>query len=210
MIARFEPNRPSQREAKFGFASFFSGAAVRTASPRSGLTLLELMIVLLLLIILAAVTLPSLTGLKGNAEQRSASDLMRARIADARGLAMQEAVPYRLALSADGARIRVAPDNAGFASAACSDEATGGAKAIETTLTKASVQLEAATEGEDTSPAEDDWITVATFLPNGTCREVAAIVRVIEAGFPPMRIQIRGLTGTTQMLPYDPSTGGMP
>lgn len=180
------------------------------ATPRSAFTIIELMVVLAIVVLLAAMALPSLSGLKGNAEQQATVDQLRGRIADARGLAMQEAVPYRLALSSDGRRIRVAPDTTDFASAACSEESTGGAKAIETTLTKTTVELEAAVEGDEPSAAEDEWITVATFLPNGTCREVSAIVRVIETGFPPIRIQLRGLTGTSMVMRNDSSNGGMP
>jgi prepilin-type N-terminal cleavage/methylation domain-containing protein len=187
-----------------------TGDVVRTASSRSGVTLIELLLVLAILVLLAAVTLPSLTGLKGNSEQQAAVDQMRGRIADARGLAMQEAVPYRLALSSDGKKIRVAPDTPEFGSVACSDEATGGAKTIETTLTMCTVELEASVDEGEASPTEDSWVTVATFLPNGTCREVLAVVRVMETGFPPIRIQIRGLTGTSTVLSNDPSNGGMP
>lgn len=197
------------RAKPFGFASFFSGAAVRTASPRSGITLIELLVVLAIIVLLAAVTLPTLSGLKGNVEQQAAADQFRARIADARGLAMQEAVPYRLALSSDGTKIRVAPDTSEFSLLACSDEASGTAKAIETTLTKATVELEAATDDGE-SAIEDDWITVATFLPNGTCREATAVVRVNELGFPPIRIQLRGLTATSLVIRADSPMGGRP
>lgn len=183
---------------------------MRNSQPRSerpGLTLLELMVVLALLIILAAVTLPSYAGLKGNSDQRAAADQFRSRVADARGLAMQEALPYRLAINSDGTKIRVAPDTADFASTACSDEAYGGAKAIETTLVKTTVSIESETDAPDPM-GSDSWTTVATFLPNGTCREDATIVDVNEPGFPPIRILLRGVTGTAKVLQPDSSNNG--
>jgi Tfp pilus assembly protein FimT len=192
------------------------GAAVRISPPRSGVTLLELMVVLALLIILAAVAIPSLAGLKGNSDQKNASDQVRARIADARGLAMQEAVPYQLAVSSDGTKMRVAPDTSDFGSTPCSDESTGGAKAIETCFKNATV---AVIEDSDFDDTADNWVTIAVFLPNGTCRaalledgttrNALPMLEVRETGFPPVHIQIRGLTGTSSVQSAHPSNGGM-
>jgi prepilin-type N-terminal cleavage/methylation domain-containing protein len=189
---------------------------VRTASPRSAFTLLELLVVLALLIILAAVAIPSLAGLKGNADQKTAADQLRARIADARGLAMQESVPYRLAINPDGTRIRVAADTAEFASTPCAEEGGASSLAIETMLKNATVAIVA---DEEVSDASDTWSTIAVFLPNGTCRpivmpdgttrEVQTVVEVREVNFPSMHIQIRGLTGTSIVLAPDAAIGGM-
>ena len=180
---------------------------MRTTQTRSGFTLLELMVVLVLLIILAAVALPSFSGLKGNADQRAAADQLRARIADARGLALQETVTYRLAINKDGTKIRVAPDTQDFAHVAVSDEATGAARAIETTLEKATVAMAADSE---TGANSDDWITLGTFLPNGTCREDSIVIEVNETNFPPIRILLRGVTGTARLLIPDSSGGAKP
>src|SRR5438309_1275859 len=111
---------------------------MRSSRARSGVTLLELMVVLALLIILAAATLPSFAGLKGNADQKAAADTLRARIADTRGLAMAEATTYRLAVHRDGNRLRIAPDDTNFAHVAAGD-ATASAKAIETKIDKATI-----------------------------------------------------------------------
>ncbi len=49
------------------------------------------------------------------------------------------------------------------------------------------------------------WTTVATFLPDGTCREANVTVEVREQTFAPIRIQIRGVTGGTRLMPVDPN-----
>jgi hypothetical protein len=110
----------------------------------------------------------------------------------------------------------VAPDTSEFASAACSSEAYGGAKAIETTLKNATI---AVMEDSDSDASSDNWTTIAVFLPNGTCRPVVLddgstrdalpLLEVREHTFPPIRIQIRGLTGTSSVIRSDPSNGGM-
>lgn len=160
-----------------------------------------------LLILMAAVALPSLGGLKGNADQKVAADQLRARIADARGLAMQEGLPYRLAVHKDGNKIRVAPDTPEFARVPVSDVAGGSVKAIETKIEKATINVvESDTEAEQL----DDWITLGTFLANGTCREDSTLIEVIESSFPAIRIHLRGVTGTARVLPMDPgASGGM-
>jgi type II secretory pathway pseudopilin PulG len=180
-------------------------------------TLVELLVVIAIIIMLAAVTFPTLKGLKGNSDQKLAVDQVRSRVADARGLAMQEGVPYRLAITSDGTKLRVAPDNSTFSSAGASDVATGGAKAIETKFEKVKVNVAADPDtGETPAAAEDGWITLGVFLPNGTCRIDSRadgttpdtnLVEVHETGFPAVRIVIRGLTGTAHVLPVENGTG---
>ena len=183
---------------------------MKSPRPRSGLTLLELMVVLALLIILAAVTLPSFAGLKGNSDQRAAADTVRGRIADARGLAMDQGVPYRLAVHQDGSKIRLAPDLPNFSELPVSDEATGSATAIETTLDKVTINVAADSEGGAPVADPAGWITLATFLPSGICRESGVTVEVHETDFPPIRIQLRGVTGTSRVLQPEAKSGGMP
>ena len=181
-------------------------------ASRSGFTLIELMVVLALLIIFAALAIPSFAGLKGNADQKAAMDLLRARIADARGLAMEEAATYRLAVNKDGTKIRLAPESADFSHLPASEDAGGGAKVIESSIDKATITISADSEagaiaGED----QDDWITIGTFLPNGTCREDSTLVEVHEGNFPAMKILLRGVTGTARLvLPDSSANGGSP
>ena len=175
------------------------------SSPRPGFTLLELTLVMAMLLILGAFVVPTLSGLKGNADQRGAADAVRSRIADARGLAMEHGVPYRLALSSDGARLRVAPDGAEFASGA-GGEASAAAKVIET---KFDPKATAAVEDADGAAADGGWVTVGTFQPDGTCREDNVTVVVREDKFPDMRVQLRGVTGSSRLMPAD-KTGGQP
>ena len=183
---------------------------MRTRSPRIGLTLLELLVVLVLLILLASATLPSFAGLKGNADQKAAMDLLRARIADARGLALQEAATYRLAVNKGGTKIRLAPESADFSHLPASEDAGGGAKVIETTVEKATITVAETEAGAMGGGDEDDWVTIGTFLANGTCREDSTLIEVIESSFPAIRIHLRGVTGTARVLPMDPgASGGM-
>jgi prepilin-type N-terminal cleavage/methylation domain-containing protein len=179
-----------------------------TRRPRPGYTLMEMVAVLAVVLILGAVTVPTLNGLKGNADQRAAADAVRERIADARGLAMEQGQPYRLAVSADGTRLRVAPDGEEFASAQAAQESSSAATAIETKLDKAKATV-AADEEYGPPPADGGgWVTIGTFLPDGTCREVGATIEVHEGRFPVLRIHLRGVSASARVLHPDAKHGG--
>lgn len=181
----------------------------RMQTRRAGFTILELVVVLAILIILGALTLPSLFSLRGNAYQKAGVDQLRASIADARGLAMSESVPYRLAASKDGKRLRTAPDTADFATMAVPTGRSSGAKSMEVAPESVTYEVESGNDEGADQAGEDDWLTIAIFLPNGTCRQTQSVVAVHEANFPPIRVLLRGLTGTATILQPESSDGGM-
>lgn len=163
---------------------------------------------LAVLIILAAVALPSVSSMYGNARQKAGVDVVRARLADARALAMETGTLYRIAVSEDGTKVRVAPDGTDFASAPAATQPGLSAKVIESTFDP-KVTAEVAVDADDQPPAVDQgWTTVATFLTDGTCKEDTVIVRVKEGEFPPVRVLVRGVTGGTRTLPGSSTQGG--
>jgi hypothetical protein len=152
-----------------------------------------------MVLILGAFVVPSLGALKGNADQRGAADAVRGRIADARGLAMEHGTAYRLAVSADGTRVRVGPDGADFGTTGAAEVATSAARVIETRLEgRATAAVE---DADDGLTGDGEWVTVGTFLPDGTCKEDNVVVAVYEGDFPPLRVQLRGVTGSSRLLP---------
>jgi len=179
---------------------------VRNRHARRGFTILEILVVLALLLILGAVVIPSISGVYGNTRQKVAADVVRARLADARALAMETGVSYRIAISADNTKIRVAPEGQEFASAAAGTGAM--AKAIESTLEKATAEREIDPDEPPSGADADGWHTIVTFLPDGTCKEDMVTVRVLEGQFPPLRIQVRGVTGGSRTLPQTTQGAG--
>ena len=180
---------------------------MRNRKPRRGFTLIEILAVLALLLILGSVIIPSINGFYGNARQKAGADMVRARLADARALAMETGTAYRVAISEDKTQIRVAPD-AGFAEAVASTTASVTAKAIETKFEK-EVTAQVEVDPDEPPPVNNSgYITVVTFLPDGTCKEDKAVVAVHEGNFLPLRIQVRGVTGGTRTLPVASQPGG--
>jgi prepilin-type N-terminal cleavage/methylation domain-containing protein len=184
---------------------------VKTPSPpRPGFTVFELVVVLAILLMLAALTLPSFEALYGNSKQRAAVDLVRTRIANARTRAMETGAPQRLAISTDGTRIRLAPDGPNFADLPAAEFSTSNAKVNEDSLDKATAGL-SVDEGTPAPNGDGNWQTIATFKPDGTCKEDNAIVEIRQDGYPPIRIQIRGVTGTSRILQNQaPNPGAAP
>lgn len=176
---------------------------MRKPQLRPGMTLLELTLVLALLLILAVGVLPSVTAIKGNTRQKAAADLVRARLADARAKAMEDGVPYRIAFHQDGTRVRVGPDGPDFGTRPADTPGSAASRVTEDTLEEATAHV---THDSDTSDPEIDqsgWVTVATCTAEGTCREASVIIEVREKQFPPIRIHVRGVTGSSKVLPLD-------
>lgn len=176
---------------------------------RRGYTILELLVVLAVLILLGAVILPSLTGFDGNTKQRAAADLVRQRLAEARAKAAERGVPFRLAVNTDMTRVRVAQDGDDFAAHPASETPGFDSSVTEDKLDEATaeVQLE---EGDERTPDEAGWITVATVRPDGSVKEARhTVVAIRQKNFPPILVQVRGLTG--QARTSGPAkTGGQP
>lgn len=169
------------------------------SATNPGMTLLELLVVLAILLILAAFTLPSFEGLYGNSKQKAAADIVKARIAMARARAIETGTPQRLAVSADGLKIRLAPDTEQFGQATADTRGGIGASANEDTLDKVTAAV--AVPDDEPQPSSDGtWTTVATFKPDGTCKEHNVTLELRQDNFPPIRIQIRGVTGTARVL----------
>ena len=174
-------------------------------NTRRGYTLLELIVIMALIIILGVAIIPTLSGAYGNSRQRAAADIIRSRLADARAKAMEDGIPYRVAVHSDRTRIRLAPDLPEYVSVAATYPPAFNAKVIEDKLDPATAELVV----DGTEPTADDagWITIAVFKPSGDCKDDrGATVAVKERDFQPIWVRVRGVTGNTVVAPA-PRTG---
>ena len=176
---------------------------------RPGFTLLEMMAVLAVILVIGAVVVPTINGLYGNSRQKGAADLIRARLADARALAMEDGKPYRVCVHQDGTRVRIGPDAADFGTQQIEENAgTALAKFKEDKFdTATTAGLQADPDVVAPPPDPSGWVTIATYTPDGTCRETNTVVEIKEGKFPPLLIQIRGVTGGSRIMPQTPAGG---
>jgi len=168
---------------------------------RRGYTLIEMLAVMAILVVLGGIAAPALRTFTRDSHVKAGGDTLRGRIADARANAIEDNRPYRLSISPDGTKIRVSVDDPmSVAATEDSDEPT----VIESELPK---DVTVVRDEDALGPATTDdagWIKVATFLPNGTCKEDSALLEVREPGSKSLLVRIRGLTATATI-----STGSL-
>jgi type II secretory pathway pseudopilin PulG len=176
-----------------------------TPSSRRGYTLFELIVILAILILLAVVLIPSIYTFRGDTRSRGALDSIRAELAIARARAKEEGRPYRVAISEDGRRLRRAPDTSDFPLVAALDQASGLAAAVEYPFEAVVVNVVAEQDGEP--PVVDaGWVTIATVLPDGSCRELTTLLalRDIDSDLT-LYARVRGITASVRVVP-NPTT----
>ncbi len=162
---------------------------------RAGYTLMEVLVVLAILIVLGAVLAPTFNSFSRDTKVKAATDTIMARIADARASAIERGLPYRLALSEDGLHIRIAPDDQAYANHTVTSDEEDNPLVAEADFPKDVTVQHLMDEESQAVTDQAGWVRVATFLPDGTCREDLAVIQVREPGVYPILIRIRGLTG---------------
>jgi hypothetical protein len=172
--------------------------ATRTPTRR-GYSILELLIVMAALIILGAFTVPTLFGMRGDTRSKAGADMIRTRMNEARAKAMEDGTPYRVAVSADQRRLRVTPDSFDSIGMQANNGWTGPLVAEDEFPQDVTAGL---LFDEFGMAMQDDagWIRVATFLPDGTCREDVVEIEVREPGATPFVVRLRGLTGAVSVI----------
>lgn len=178
---------------------------IASAAPhRDGYTLLELLVVLAVIILIGAIIVPGLSGTQGNTKVKAAADDATAAIALARSHAIAEGRNYRIAVSQDGTKIRVSPDDPAALDPGA-DEDAAKPFVTERQFEKGVTLVPIITGSEMSTADSEGWIRLATFLQDGTCREAYdPDFEIREVGVRPLVIQIRALTGHTTVNPSAP------
>jgi prepilin-type N-terminal cleavage/methylation domain-containing protein len=201
--------------------------------PRSGYTLLELVLVVVIIALIAVMATPSLHSTYLNLRLTSAADQVRAAWATARLQAVNEGRPYRFGIIPNKGNYRVAPDDPAFWSGSPpTDSGTNpddGPTILEAALPKG-VRLAPADGSASDGNTSDDtfvplnqvdpsmYVPVVTFLPDGTSREDVTVV-FTSRGIRPLMLRLRGITGAATVVPVDangqpltpiPGSGGTP
>lgn len=178
-----------------------------TRRRRSAFTLLEIVLVITLLVMLMAISVPYFDRLYGDMKLDAAADQIRARWADARARAMEEAQPYLFAVVPGEGRFRVAPERGDYWGGGTDAEMEAAPLQIvserpplvvEETLPDSILFSMMATDALTTG----GWAPVAVFLPDGTARDDVT-VQLNSEGFRPVILNLRGLTGSVTVYRSD-------
>jgi type II secretory pathway pseudopilin PulG len=180
------------------------------SSARAGLTLLELVVVTVLMVAIAAISIPFIGGMLADTRLTAAADMLRARLADARGSALAEGRAYRFGFVNNTGRFQVAPEEA-----PCWDTVEQG-EAEEEELLRGELPRDILFCLEDSALANvnappaagGSWETGAVYLPDGSARE-DVLFTFGKLGLRPQQLQLRGLTGAVNLVDQN-STEGRP
>jgi prepilin-type N-terminal cleavage/methylation domain-containing protein len=165
---------------------------------RRGYTLLEITLVLALICVLAALAAPSFEGMYGHVQVKAAADAFRTAMTEARSHAIDEGIPYSVAIVPGKGNYRVAPDSPSYWGGA-GDSGSGFAN-DEVLPGNICFPLENGSHGDGTSlpvgsvdPGQ--WSKVATFYPDGTARDDHTVTFQSSGGGRPQVLTLRALTG---------------
>jgi prepilin-type N-terminal cleavage/methylation domain-containing protein len=188
----------------------------RRRHHRSAFTIVEMLVVIAVIVILGAILVPSLVGFWSNNRTKAGVDITTARLSDARAAAISRGQAYRVCVSPDGRQVRVCPDESELVEQTSSG--AGSTPLVRTDTLPDTVVLTpmlTSTADGTSAPAaaEDGWVTLVTFLPDGTCRETSSEFQLAEPDVTPQVVRVRGMTGVWTVNPStatNPMSGGRP
>jgi Tfp pilus assembly protein FimT len=184
---------------------------------RTAYTLFELLIVATLLVLIASLTVPSLIGALSDARLDASSDMIRARMADARSMAMEKGCAVRFGFSPGTGQFQIAADDSPLwgtfqTSDAVEDDEHMRGELLQDVIFGTDVN---SISNATSATPSNNWQLGGIFLPDGTGRasvnpDGTTVDDVTfyfgRVGFSPMAVQFRGLTGAVRI--FDPTADG--
>jgi prepilin-type N-terminal cleavage/methylation domain-containing protein len=164
-------------------------------SPRTGFTILEILVVVVVILILGAVIVPTINTFWADGRTKAAVDSTQTRLAEARSNAVNHGRNYQLLVSPDGCQIRVAADPSEQMEA--SENGSAAQEFGVTVKFPPTVTLLPETLADTGASANSSgWTLLVTYKPDGTCMEDNVEFSINEPGVTPQVFRIRGMTGT--------------
>ena len=161
---------------------------------RPGYTLMEVLLVMFVIIILGVAIVPTLEGMSRDSKSVATKDILMSRFHEARAYAIEEVRPYRVWVSTDGKRIKLAPEEVDSNGTPLIDPDVPF-HTLEDLIPDPVTVVANTDVGQSGNPDETGWIPIATFLPDGSCRETTAEFIIIEPNVYKTYVKIRGMTG---------------
>jgi prepilin-type N-terminal cleavage/methylation domain-containing protein len=196
----------------------FTGRRACVARARqAGYTLMELCIVAALILVLAAITLPSLTGMLVDARVNAGGDMIRGRLADARSMAMELGRPVRFGFIPGTGKFQIAPDDSSAWDTTTDSDPIEQDDLVRGELPEGVVfatDMNASNDSGTPSPGSN-WEFGGVLLPEGGGRGPInpdgttndnVTFYFGKAGLSPLAVRLSGLTGTARV--FDPTADG--
>jgi Tfp pilus assembly protein FimT len=174
-------------------------------------------IVVSLLLMITALAMPSLIGVFADARLDASSDMIRARMADARSMAMAQGRTFRFGFVPGTGKFQIAADDSPlWDTVQMSDPIEDDDHVRGELLQDVIFDTDAnGIAGNSTPNPGSTWQLGGVFLSDGTGRAAVnpdgttvddVTFYFGKAGFSPMAVQFRGLTGNVRV--FDPTADG--
>ncbi len=168
---------------------------------RRGFTLFEMLIVLAIIVIVSALAVPVMRTMLDDAHMSAGADMVRARLADTRAKAFDTGKPWKLAYLPSTGVLQYAAEDADVWSSSTDQTPDETPDYVRDELPKdvlLAVNRDDIAGAEGTPQATGGWQTLAVFSGDGSARDDGAVY-VGKAGFMPLRVRVRGLTGAVSI-----------
>jgi Tfp pilus assembly protein FimT len=168
-----------------------------------------------IVVTIAAIAIPNIDALFSDARLDASADMIRARLADARSMAMEQNQPIRFGFVSGSGKFQIAPDasnvwNSGATSGVVEEDDRMTGELLEGIVFGTDAR---SVSGASGSSSSGTWQVGGVFLPDGSARGPVnpdgtssddVTFYYGTAGSSPMAVHLRGVTGTARI--YDPST----
>lgn len=161
---------------------------------------MEIILVLAIVVMVAAISVPLIGYLIGDSRLTAAGDVVRGKLAETRALAVEDSQPWRLAYLPNTGIFQLAPDDSPEWENTATDlvEKEGLVrdelpKDVVFALTHDDIMGQ-----QQALPPGVAWQTIAIFMPDGSAQDDTTTY-FGKAGVGPMRVQVRGLTGSVSI-----------
>jgi prepilin-type N-terminal cleavage/methylation domain-containing protein len=161
---------------------------------RNGFTLLELMLVMVIIVVAASLSLPAMESMMADGRLKAARDMVRARWADIRGLAMREGRPYKFSVIQQTGKFRIEPEDINAPS-----DTNDPATILEDELPPTILFNNQSSGSNSGGASSGGYECLVVYLENGTARDDVQIMFGKE-GTRPIGLQLRALTGAVTLI----------
>jgi prepilin-type N-terminal cleavage/methylation domain-containing protein len=179
-------------------------------APRAGYTLIEVCCVIAMMVLLAAVAVPSIMNRMGEGRIDASADIVRARLADARGMAIDLNKPVRFGFIPGTGKFQVAADDSGVWDQTSNTDTGDGKTEIRGELLQDIVfgTDMNSISGTDSPSQGSGWQTGCVFLPEGGARGPVNLDGTSsddsrfyfgKLGISPLGVEVRGITGASRI-----------
>lgn len=166
---------------------------------RRGFTLLEVILVLVIMVIVTSISVPVITTMLDDAHMTAGADMIRARLADTRARALDTGKPWKLAYLPGSSVYQYAAEDADEWNSSSDQEPKETEEFVRGELPKdvvLAVNRDDIAGAQGKPQATGTWQTLAVFTGDGSARDDGTVY-IGKAGLMPLRVRLRGLTGST-------------